>query len=80
MKSIPFEGFLGPRRGREEQMKRLQQVIQRELTELQRYTIVAYYFEKQTLEQIARDRGVNKSTVCRTLRRAETKLQRFMKY
>ena len=34
----------------------------------------------QTLTQIAADRGVNKSTVCRTLKRAEDKLRRYLKY
>ncbi|MBR5463245.1 MAG: sigma-70 family RNA polymerase sigma factor, partial [Butyricimonas sp.] len=40
----------------------------------------AYYFQEQTLAQIAADRGVNKSTVCRTLHRAEEKLRRFLRY
>jgi len=55
-------------------------VIREELTELQRYTLSAYYFQQQSLTQIARDRGVNKSTVCRTLHRAEEKLRRFLRY
>jgi RNA polymerase sigma factor (sigma-70 family) len=62
------------------QLKRVQRVIQEELTELQRHTLVAYYFQEQTLAQIAADRGVNKSTVCRTLHRAEEKLRRFLRY
>lgn len=55
-------------------------VIQQELTELQRYTVLAYYFENKTLLQIAEERSVNKSTVCRTLQRAEDKLRRFLQY
>ena len=62
------------------QLKRVQRVIQEELTELQRQTLIAYYYQKQTLTQIAQDRGVNKSTVCRTLKRAEEKLRRYLKY
>ena len=62
------------------QLDRVQRAIQEELTQLQRYTLSAYYFRQQTLEQIARDRGVNKSTVCRTLHRAEEKLRRILKY
>jgi len=65
---------------REIQMARLKAVIRLELTELQRYTVMAYYFQGQTLEQIARDRHVNRSTVCRTLHRAEKKLRRFLDY
>ena len=80
MRSILYEGYLGPRLPREVQLKRVQRVIQEELTELQRQTLVAYYFQEQTLSQIAEDRGVNKSTVCRTLHRAEQKLRRYLKY
>ena len=80
MKNILYEGYLGPRLPREVQLKRVQRVIQEELTELQRYTLVAYYFQEQTLAQIAEERGVNKSTVCRTLKRAEEKLRRYLKY
>jgi DNA-directed RNA polymerase specialized sigma24 family protein len=58
----------------------MQKVIREELTELQRYTLCAYYFQQQSLTRIARDRGVNKSTVCRTLHRAEEKLKRFLRY
>ena len=65
---------------REQQIKRMKTVIREELTELQRYTILAYYFEDKTLLQIAEERCVNKSTVCRTLRRAENKLRRFLQY
>lgn len=61
-------------------MERMQEVLQKELTDLQRYTIQAYYFQDQTLAQIARDRGVNKSTICRTLHRAEQKMRRFLQY
>lgn len=80
MRNILYEGYLGPRLPREVQLKRVQRVIQEELTQLQRETLIAYYFQEQTLAQIAADRGVNKSTVCRTLHRAEEKLRRFLRY
>ena len=51
-----------------------------ELAELQRQTLTAYYFHQQTIPQIARERGVNKSTLSRTLRRAEEKLRRYLRY
>lgn len=54
--------------------------MEEELTQLQRQTLTAYYFQRQTIPQIAADRGVNKSTVCRTLRRAEEKLRRYLRY
>ena len=80
MKNILYEGYLGPRLPREVQLKRVKRVMQEELTPLQRETLIAFYFQEQTLTQIAADRGVNKSTVCRTLKRAENKLRRYLKY
>ena len=77
MRSIHYERSREPR---EVQLRRIRKVIREELTELQQYTISAYYFQQQSLTQIARERGVNRSTVCRTLHRAEEKLRRFLKY
>ena len=80
MKNILYEGYLGPRLPREIQLKRVQRVIREELTPLQRQALIAHYFQEQTISQIAEERGVNKSTVCRTLHRAEEKLRRYLKY
>ena len=80
MKNILYEGYLGPRLPREVQLKRVQRVIQEELTPLQREALIAFYFQERTITEIAEERGVNKSTVCRTLHRAEEKLRRFLKY
>jgi RNA polymerase sigma factor (sigma-70 family) len=80
MKNILYEGYLGPRLPREVQLQRIQRVIAEELTPLQRETLVAYYFQEMTIPQIARDRGVYKSTVSRTLHRAEERLRKFLKY
>ncbi|MBQ7416199.1 MAG: sigma-70 family RNA polymerase sigma factor [Oscillospiraceae bacterium] len=80
MKNILYEGYQGPRLPKQVQLQRVQQVLQEELTPLQRQTLIAYYFQEQTIPQIAADRGVNKSTVSRTLRRAEAKLRRYLKY
>ena len=80
MKNTLFEGFRFRQMPREQQIIRMKAVIREELTELQRYTILAYYFENKTLLQIAEERSVNKSTVCRTLQRAENKLRRFLQY
>lgn len=65
---------------RQEQSRRLRRILQEELTELQRYTLAAYYFERKSIPTIARERGVSNSTVCRTLHRAEEKVKRFLKY
>ena len=80
MRNILYEGYQGIRLPREVQLKRVQRVIKEELTPLQREALIAYYFQEQTISQIAEERGVNKSTVCRTLHRAEEKLRRYLKY
>ena len=80
MRNIPFEDTATVRLPRKLQLQRLQRVIREELTPLQRETILAYYFQELSIPQIAEARGVNKSTVCRTLRRAEDKLRKFLKY
>ena len=80
MKNTLFERTALCQIPREQQAKRIQAVIQAELTELQRYTIVAYYFAGKKLVEIADERCVNKSTVSRTMKRAENKLKQFLKY
>lgn len=80
MRNIHFDGYLGPRLSRQEQLKRLQRVIYGELTPLQRETLIAYYFQERSIPQIAEERGVNKSTVSRTLKRAEDRLRRCLRY
>ena len=80
MRNILYEGYQGIRLPREVQLKRVQRVIREELTPLQREALIAYYFQEQSITQIAEERGVNKSTVCRTLHRAEEKLRRYLKY
>lgn len=80
MRNTRYEAFGGRSLGRQVQLERVSMVIREELTPLQREAIIAYYFQEQSIPQIARDRGVNKSTVSRTLHRAEDKLRRFLKY
>lgn len=80
MKNILAEDYQGPRLPREVQRKRMENVIQGELTDLQKETLIAYYFHHKDIVAIARERGVNKSTVHRTLKRAEEKLKQYLKY
>ena len=75
-----YEGYRGIRLPKEVQRKRVMEVIQKELTPLQRETLLAFYIEQLNIVQIAQRRGVHKSTVCRTLKRAEEKLRRFLRY
>ena len=65
---------------RQVQMQRIREVIWNELTDLQRDAIIAYYFQRSTISEIAALRGVHKSTVSRTLHRAEEKLRRYLRY
>ena len=80
MRCTLYEGYEGIRLPREVQLKRIQRVIREELTAHQRETLIAYYFQEQKIADIARERGVHKTTVWRTLRRAEEKLRRYLKY
>ena len=80
MRNIQFEGYLGPRLPKQVQMKRVRRVIEQELSDCQREVMVAYYFQRMSVTDIARERGVNKSTVSRTLKRAENRLRMFLKY
>ncbi len=80
MRSIPYEGYLGPRLPRDLQLERVRRVVQEELTPLQRDVLLAFYFHERNITEIAAERGVNKSTVCRTLHRAEARLRRYLKY
>ena len=54
--------------------------MENELTQYQREDLVSYYFRGMTIPEIAQERGVHKSTVSRTLRRAENKLKRYLQY
>jgi RNA polymerase sigma factor (sigma-70 family) len=80
IKNIPFESPTTLRLPKQVQLKRIRNVIEGELTDSQREILLAYYFAQQTIPQIAKDRGVNKSTVCRTLHRAEDKLRKYLRY
>ena len=80
MKNTLYEGYQGPRLTLELLQKRLSRVIEEELTPLQRETLLAYYIQQKNIPTIAAERSVAKSTVSRTLRRAEGKVRRFLRY
>lgn len=80
MKNTLFDGYEGPRLPRQVQLRRLRRVIEMELTQVQREVLVAYYFQEKTMAQIARERGVCRSSVCRTLHRAEDRVRRCLRY
>ena len=80
MGNTPYNGYRGPRLPRDMQLERVRRVIFEELTPLQRDVLLAFYFRQQSITAIAQERGVNKSTVCRTLHRAEENLRKYLKY
>lgn len=80
MKNTLYSGSAARQLPKEAQLQRIRSVIEQELSELQRQTLIDYYFRKMTISQIAKIRGVHKSTVLRTLRRAENNLRTYLKY
>lgn len=79
MKST-LSDYTDPRLPRHVQLTRMRRVINCELTSLQREILMAVYYGGKTQSQIAQERGVSRSTVCRTLHRAEQRLRRFLRY
>lgn len=80
MKSILYEASLGLRLPRELQLKRVRRAMEGALTPNQREVLEAFYFKKQSITDIALERGVHKSTVSRTLKRAEKRLRDCLRY
>lgn len=64
----------------QKQKRILMRILAEELSDSQRQTFLAYHVERKTVEQIAEEQGVNKSTVSRTLKRAEDNVYRITKY
>lgn len=60
--------------------KHLKQAILEELTPTQREFLIAHYFENKRVTDIALQCGVSKSSVSRTLGRAEARIKRVLKY
>ena len=80
MKRTLYEGYEGPRLPPGTQLQRIRRVIEQELTNKQREIMLAYYFQDKSIPEIAAERGTNKSSVCRCLHRAESRVRAFLKY
>lgn len=80
MKRTLYEGYEGPRLSPSTQMQRIRRVIEQELTQKQREIILAYYFQDKSIPEIAAERGIHKSSVCRCLQRAEKRVRHCLKY
>lgn len=80
MRNIRYDTDIGLNLPKEMQLQRLLQVMEKELTERQKQVLILYYFEEKRPAEIARMHGVHRSTALRTLRRAENRVRRFLKY
>ena len=67
-----------------EQMGRLRRnlthALRQDITPRQREYMLLYYGKRMSMEAIARECGVNKSTVSRTLKRGRQRLFRCLRY
>jgi RNA polymerase sigma factor (sigma-70 family) len=80
VRNTRYEAYLGNRISKEEAKKRISRVVAEEFSEVERCVLIAYYLQEMNITDIALERGVHKSSVCRALHRAEKKLKRFLKY
>ena len=67
-----------------DQMNRLKRnlthALRQDITERQREYMMLYYGRGMSMEAIAKELGVNKSTVSRTLKRGRQRLYRCLRY
>ena len=67
-----------------DQMNRLKRnlthALRQDVTQRQREYMMLYYGQGMSMEAIARELGVNKSTVSRTLKRGRQRLYRCLRY
>ena len=78
MKNTPYKSLFDP--SKSTQMQRIRRAIEKVLTPLQRETLLSYYIHGRSIPKIAEERGVCKSSVSRTLKRAEENLRRYLTY
>lgn len=80
MRNILYDNEFGLELPKDVQIQRMLRVMAEELTEKQRAYLAAYYFDELRPSQIAHRYGVNRSTVMRTIQRAENRLRRHLIY
>ena len=66
------------------QLKKAKQILRRvmeeELTPLQLEYMTRHYFGRESMTQIARERGVNKSSVSRGIKHGRERIYRVLRY
>ena len=60
--------------------RNLTHALRQDITERQREYMILYYGRNMSMEAIAKELGVNKSTVSRTLKRGRQRLYRCLRY
>lgn len=65
---------------RERLKKVLVNIVQNELTKNQGDIFLQHHLDNKSMAEIARERGLNRSSVCRTVKRAEDKIMRYLQY
>lgn len=60
--------------------RNLVRCINEDVTERQRQVLLMYYYEGKNMREIGEELGVDKSTVSRTIKRGERRLQRCLRY
>ena len=58
----------------------LRRVMEEELTPLQLEYMTRHYFGRESMTQIARERGVNKSSVSRGIKNGRERIYRVLRY
>lgn len=61
-------------------MSALYVALKEELTEYQRECVTAYFFDGKSVSEIAKEQGVNRSTVSRTIHRGMDNLYHVLRY
>ena len=60
--------------------RNLTRALRQDITAKQRQYMMLYYGQNMSMEAIAKEFGVNKSTVSRTLKRGRQRLYRYLSY
>ncbi len=79
-KSILFKTYTGKRMKPSIAKKRMMTIIEHELTPRQQEILFAYYYDNKNIPTLAKEMGVHKSTISRSLRRSESRIRQILQY
>lgn len=80
MKGVTAEMKNIASKNRELQLQRMKRAIRGELTPRQQEIVRMVFYEHLRQAEVARRLGLSRSTVCRTLHRAESRLRKRLEY